>query len=51
MSTMVFWVVTTRGLVNRYQRFGAQIMEAVCSSETLTSIYKSTQPSSLWDET
>jgi hypothetical protein len=51
MSILVFWIVTPRGLVDIYQRFGGiyclrlQDLEAVCSFETFvsTSTYQSTQ--------
>jgi hypothetical protein len=52
MSKLVFWIVTSCGLVGRHQRFGgisastfrvksALRMEEVCSTETLVSTYKS----------
>jgi hypothetical protein len=39
---LIFWAVTPCGLVDRYQRFRAEV-EAVCFSETLVSTYKSTR--------
>lgn len=46
---IVFWVVTTCGLVRRYQYFGETYylmlslkMEAVCSSKSLVTAYPST---------
>jgi hypothetical protein len=51
MSILIFWVVTPRGRIRRYQRFEETFClpssilkeEAVCSSETLLPAYKSTR--------
>jgi hypothetical protein len=42
MSVLFFWVVTPCGIAGTYQRkILALKMEAVCSSETMVSTYKS----------
>jgi hypothetical protein len=45
MSIVVFWVVTSGGLVGRHQCFGEKKlkMEAVCSSEMVVPTYNSAQ--------
>jgi hypothetical protein len=43
MAMFLFWVVTPHGRVGRYKGFGETALktEAVCSSKTMVSTYKS----------